>query len=432
MGQVCPILEEDSESSPGIARRFDNFEETAKRGGAYQGMPLSRLDLTRAAFQGTPDLSDGARCLLGFYLSHLDTTRLGEGATSVWPGNAAAGDALGKKDPTIRRLKGELEEAGFLIRKYDRRNRPLDGDAIDLSPFLAQAPAILRRLDERSAERRAAWDEARRPDQDTKAAVAQSDLAAESILSGNPLKNERLNSTLDLSDSCLGFDDFGEEGRGDSIPPPSAISAAKQRMLDAKVLAKALDLSPALRSALDPDGGGVCAEQAAHRIWSALPKLFPADSAGSISHTFLWCANRHGAKAFLFLAVALEDPSVKDARKLFGWFATHPKKINLSRNLARIRHKPKRIEPTDNKPNLPADSFEREIAEIIADEIGAPAYNSWLAPQSVRFTVKGDNRVRIEHESSIARKYLIERYGGALARAAERLGYSGYTVKEPE
>ncbi|MEL7491704.1 MAG: hypothetical protein AAGJ73_13385 [Pseudomonadota bacterium] len=430
MGQVCPKAEKSPPS--GLARRSEAFKTIAARGGAYQGQPLSRLDLTRAAFQGTPELSDGARCLLGFYLSHLDTTRLGEGSTSVWPGNAAAGAALGKKDSTIRRLKGELEHAGFLIRKYDRRNRPLDGDAIDLSPFLAQTPDILRALDERNAARRGAWKEARRPDQETQAAIDKSDERRRSILSGDPPEFERLNSTGINPDSCLGFEDFGEREPADSLPPPSAVSMAKQQLLDAKVLAKALDLSPSLTAALDPDGGGICPQQAAHRIWAALPGLFPDDSAGSIGHTFLWCAKRHGAKSFLFLAVALEDPTAKDRRKLFGWFATHPEQIDLTRNIARIRHKPKPIDPADDTPKLPADPFEREIAEIIADEMGAPAYNSWLAPQSVRFTVKGDHRVRIEHESKIARKYLIERYGSALARAAERLGYRGYTVKEPD
>ncbi|MEO1280136.1 MAG: hypothetical protein AAFV69_00220 [Pseudomonadota bacterium] len=423
MGQVCLKDEDDppTGSLSGIAKRRDNFSDTAERGGAYQGLPISRLDLTRAAFQGTPELSDGARCLLGFYLSHLDTKRLGEGVTSVWPGNAAASEALGKKDPTIRRLKGDLEAAGFIIRKYDRRNRPLEGGAIDLSPFLIEVPAILKGIDERNAARRKVWEEARAPDQST----------ADAISSGDPLKNERLNSTPKNIDSCFGFEGFEEKKPDEAELPTEAVTEAKQAIGEAKMLRKALDLSPKLSGALDPENIGISVETAASNIWSVLPDLFPNDSANSISHTFLWCAKRHGAKAFLFLAVALEDPTAKDPRKLFGWFATNPEKIDLSRNLARIKHKPKPIEAADDKPNLPADSFEREIGAAIAAEIGAPAYNSWLASKSVRFTVKGDNRVRIEHESAIARKYLQERYSRALKAAADALGYDGYVVKEP-
>lgn len=419
MGQVCL---KDEDPPEGVARRYDNFDETAERGGAYQGMPISRLDLARAAFQGTPELSDGARCLLGFYLSHLDTKRLGEGITSVWPGNAAACEALGKKDPTIRRLKGDLEEAGFIIRKYDRRNRPLEGDAIDLSPFLIEVPAILKTIDARSAARRHAWQEARQADQST----------ARAKLSGDPLKNERLNSTPKNLDSCLGFEGFEEDKRGDMGLSTMVVADAKQAIGETKALRKALDLSPRLSNALDPENTGISVETAASKIWSVLPDLFPNDSANSISHTFLWCAKRHGAKAFLFLAVALEDPTTKDPRKLFGWFATNPEKIDLSRNLARIKHKPKPVKPMDDTPILPFDSFECEIGAAIAAEMGAPAYNSWLAPNSVRFTVKGDNRVRIEHESAICRKYLLERYSEDLKAAARALGYDGYIVKEPE
>ena len=428
-GQVCLKEETYSDaarerakenSRRGTALRSANYDEVAARGGEYYGLPVSRLDLWRAASQATPGLSDGARSLLNLYLTCLDTRKLADGVTSVWPGNGTAGRKLGKKDPTIRRLKGELEKAGYLIRKYDRRNRPLDGDAIDLAPFLAMVPSLLRSLDEDAAERKAAWEEQRKPDAST----------AHAEMSGDPLKNEPQNSTRKLFDSCLGSEGF-EKDEADSLSTPSTpMPASMQAFREAKVINDALELSPRLKAAMDPEDEGISAQQAGERIWSVLPDLFPNDGANSMNHTFLWCAQRHGAQAFVFLAVALEDPTVKDARKMFGWFATHPEKIDLSRNLERIKHKPKPIEEKPQTLNKPGNAFENKIAEVIAAVIGVAKYNSWFAPHSIRFRESGGNMLIIEHESSVARNYIPNNMSAELRIAAENLGYDGYRVEE--
>ncbi|MEL6362349.1 MAG: hypothetical protein AAFR21_14830 [Pseudomonadota bacterium] len=411
-------LRRKTEDDPprGVARRYDNFEDVAGRGGDYQGLPVTRLALMRAMAQGTPDLSDGARSLLAFYLCCLDTRRLGEGKTSVWPGNAAAGEALGKSDPTIRRLKGELERAGFLLRKYDRRNRPLDGDAIDLAPFLAEVPSILRQIEERAAARAAEREAARAADASTTQAET----------SGEARKIERLNSTSKNLDSCFENRIFEETKTDKPKQNDGAVSEAKQAIQDGVTIRQALDLSPKLKAALDPEGEGLSAQLAAQKIWEVLPDLFPNDGANSISHTFLWCAKRHGAKAFLFLAIALEDPTTRDPRKLFGWFATNPEKIDVTRNLERIRNKPKPLEPEKQASlKLPGDPFENEIAVAIAERLGVATYNAWFAPKSTRYRSTGDGKLIIEHESSIARERMANHFRAQLRVAAESLGYEG-------
>ena len=422
MGELRPKESDDQPGScvqPGIAKRYDNFGDTTGQGANYQGEPITRLDLMRAQAQGLPGLSDGARCLLGFYLTHLDTRRLGQGETAVWPGNAAASEALGKKDPTIRRLKGELEQAGLIIRKYDRRNRPLEGGAIDLAPFLSRVPDLLRAIDKRIAARRATWHEARQPDQTTL-------LTQKTKTSGQGLEFKRLNSPLKLTDSCMDLIEFENEQKSKPIALTDTISDAELIQQESKAIAEALDLSPKLKQALDPEAAGLSVEEAAKSIWAALPGLFPNDSAHSLNHTFLWCTKRHGARAFLFLAVALEDPATKDPRKLFGWFATNPEAIDLSRNLERIRHKPKPVVATEVKAKLPGNGFEDEIAQTIIKELGVPAYNSWFAPESIRLAIKGDELV-IHHGSKVAQRYM-ERHGRAMKRAVRALGCKTYRL----
>ncbi|MEM6415414.1 MAG: helix-turn-helix domain-containing protein [Pseudomonadota bacterium] len=431
MGQLCLSngLRTDIEPSKGFAKRHSNFIEVTRDGEAYDGVPVTRLDMMRAIAQGLPDLSDGARCLLGFYISHLDTTRLSEGRVSVWPGNAAACEALGKKDPTVRRLKNELEKAGFIIRRYDKRNRPLEGDAIDLSPLLVQIPSILSDIEMRANARHAAWQDAKQANKSSRR--SQGSLTNKPKLSGEALEKERLNSPFKKTDSCINFDRNKKARRLKKTSLWNIPLATKTTLDDQKTINDALALSSKLKAALDPEGQGISPKQAAKSIWSSLPKLFPEDAANSINHTFLWCAQRHGAKAFLYLAIALEDPTTRDPRRLFGWFATNPDKIDVSRNLERIHHKPRPIEETDLKPNLPGNIFEDEIGAVIAEQIGIGNYNSWFAPQSIRYTAKTDKLI-IEHGGSFAREQLKKRFGRQLEAGASLLGFNGFEIKALE
>ena len=162
MGQVClksnaQVGEgaEPKASPTGVAKRAKSFEKTKAKAELIAMLPTPRINLDRACAQGTPDLSAGERCLLAFYLSHLSTKDQADGKSCVWPGAWNAANALGVAQSTIRRHKAALEEKGLIIRKYDHFNRPVDGGAIDLKPFIVSAAQRLKDIDKRLRDRRA-------------------------------------------------------------------------------------------------------------------------------------------------------------------------------------------------------------------------------------------------------------------------------------
>jgi hypothetical protein len=373
---------------------------------------MRRLDIDRAAAQGTPSLSDGARSLLHFYLTHLSIGDIEAGETAIWPGAVAAMEALGIGEASLRRRKRELEAAGFIIRQYDRRNRPLDQAAIDLAPFLERVPAILEELAARLESRKRRFADAREADASTETAIT----------TAQAIKDDRLKqSPLEESESCTAFEDVRG---GEAEPPPqTAAPAAREAQEDAKTIRMALDLSPKLAAALAPDGARVTPRLAGNRLNDALAELFPDGKARNIGHTFLWAARRFGAGAWLRLAIAVEDPAVKDPIRYFGWLATTDQAIDINGNIDRLRA----LHPPAMKLDAPRDSFGRAAAEAIADRLGVEVYNAWFDGQATRFAVSGDTLL-IETESPAAlRKF--ESFRDDLNAAAGSLGFEGVTIR---
>lgn len=402
----------------GRAKRTENFADVAARAGEFCPRAFARLDLDRAAMQGTPELSAPARCLLGFYLTHLSAPDLERGRTSVWPGNTNAAEALGLSVSSVRRLKGELEQAGLLMRNYDKRNRPLTDDAIDLAPFLSRVPEFLHAVDERAAARRRIAQDARDAD----------DATAGAKTSAVALKFERLKTPQKSSESCQGVSI--EEDQPLAEPPAPVPPAPESRgdSSEQEALSDALALSPKLRSALAPEGEGITVELARERISLALPTLFPRGEARSIGHTLLWCWQRHGASALVRLAVAIEDPKIKDPERYFGWLSTTTEAIDLSAQIARIRAK----NPAPIRPQLPEDDFGRKAALAIIRGIGAAAYNSWLRPDETSYRQAkgrtGGDILVIETNSEFRRREVIVRFERRLREAAAELGLNGVDV----
>ena len=409
-GKVC--------LQPGLAKRAENFADISARAGEFTPQPISRVDMDRAAMQGTPSLSAGARCLLGFYLSHLSALEIEQGKTGVWPGAWNASTALGVSESTIRRQKAELEQKGFILRKYDRRNRPLENDAIDLAPFLAQVADIIAEINARLDARRESFAGQRAPD----ASTARANMTAQ------VRNNERLNSPPESLDSCFIFSGFEEEGQGHTDINTNAITEAKRAFEDAKIVNQAIRLSPKLKAAIASEGEALSASEAARRIWQALPKLFPKAGDRSISHTFLWCAQRHGAGAFTRLAVALEDPKIKNPQKYFGWLATTADDVDLTAHLERIQHKPAPEKPAATVLDVPGDSFGDEVAREIAGLIGVPKYNSWLARKNTRYAQSREGLV-IETVSSVCLDRLNNHMSAQLRVAATRLGFNRVIIR---
>jgi hypothetical protein len=409
-GQVRPEFTESP--GPGFAKRPANFLETAARAGAFAPSAMRRLDIDRAAAQGTPSLSDAARSLLHFYLTHLSITDIESGETAIWPGAVAAMEALGIGEASLRRRKRELEAAGFIIRQYDRRNRPLDQAAIDLAPFLERVPAILEELAARLESRKRRFADAREADASTENAIT----------TAQAIKDDRLKqSYFKESDTCTAIEDV--RAGPTEPPPPTAAPAASDLQEDAKTIRMALDLSPKLSAALAPDGARVTPRLAGNRLNDALAELFPEGKARNIGHTFLWAARRFGAGAWLRLAIAIEDPAVKDPIRYFGWLATTDQTIDIAPNIERLRA----LHPPPLKLDAPADDLGRAAAEAIAGRIGAETFNAWFDRKATRFGVfRGD--LLIETESAAALRKMRD-LSADLNAAAGVLGFEGVTIR---
>lgn len=130
---------------PGFAKRIANPKVFSRK------LPqnLAAYDVQQAIALGLPSLSPQERALLQFYISFLNLKKLSEGKTSVWPSNQLTCTLLGISVQTLRRYKGLLEHKGYILRRYDRKNRPLKHGAIDLAPLLCQVRDLLNDIQEK-------------------------------------------------------------------------------------------------------------------------------------------------------------------------------------------------------------------------------------------------------------------------------------------
>ncbi|WP_460926182.1 helix-turn-helix domain-containing protein [Novispirillum itersonii] len=87
----------------------------------------------------TPDLSLGAGFLLARLCEYVfDAARWASGDLIVTPGNATLAASLGVAPRHVSRLLGELEAAGWIIRRYNRANRRCLSAGLDLRPVAAR------------------------------------------------------------------------------------------------------------------------------------------------------------------------------------------------------------------------------------------------------------------------------------------------------
>lgn len=410
-GKVQPQAEEDTKTDgqrpTGVAKRDPNFAEVAARAGEFAPCALTRLDVDRALAQGLPDLSDGEQRLLAFYFSHLSMVEVQNGRTCVWPGADLTQVELGKSGAVIRRRKAGLEEKGYIIRQYDGRNRPLDEGAIDLAPFLAKLPSILAAIQARRDARREAFHANRQMDVQT----------AKTIMNAQARKNEHQNSPPESSVCSTDFSEENlEEGR-DSASTSNAEQEARQAHQDAKTVNQALSLSPQLRKLLAPENEPLSAIEALNRMPDALRTLFGSDRRGTALHTFKWALGRSGFEAFIQLAVALEDPMVKEPIRFFGKMATNAEPWDLTENIKRVREK----NPAPMELDEPAGDQAKRFARILSASIGIGAYNSWFGSARTRYEFDGDT-IRISVSSSFAADEIPNRFGKQLIEAVAKFG----------
>ena len=123
----------------GFVRRAANFSEVVRRAQAFEADPdLTRDRLGRALSLGLAGtVSDREYRFLCIAVSMLNRRSLEQGRPRCSLGSWFFCHALGGISmSTLCRVKRGLEEKGLIIRHYDKRNRPLEKEGIDLRPLL--------------------------------------------------------------------------------------------------------------------------------------------------------------------------------------------------------------------------------------------------------------------------------------------------------
>lgn len=355
---------------PGFAKRAEDYEETVSLCQSTRSdAGLNRLMIDKALALGTAqDLTPQERCLMMALLAHLDVQGTAADETAVWPGAGRLCTMLDIADSSLRRLKGSLEQKGFILRRYDHRNRPLKKGAIDLKPFLLKVPDLLASIghtiskDQTGTEARYAERCEHRP-----------------IESAHPPKVERVYKRN----------------------PPTEISertTSEIRKDDVAVLAEAL--LPSVTS--NPDGHAIklLGERKGPRLWS-------------------WAKRRHGERAALGLAVASTNPKVNDPAGWFGWFATTSTEVDLEGlGESLLRHRPSPLPAIE-------DPLVVQLIDGFAKEAGHAAATSYLAQAEA---VASEGTLYLAPAGQTAKHRLAARFDGELSTAAEGLGYTGYVL----
>ncbi len=355
----------DDDWRPGFAKRAPNFAEVCERAERWRWQPgESVARIAGAVLKGTPTLTLPQRLTLLLYVEHLNQDRLEQDIACVWPSSALIADYLGCSESTARAHRRALEAAGFMVRDYTRANRPAGVEAYDLAPLVGRldemesADAAIR---EAAQARRALYSEAvvfqrrntarapedRRLEQshqnqslsvregaDAPAARSWSPERRAPRAAHGQAPESSTQRQRDREDSAI-CSPKGASGFGGARPAPSVrAEMVRQELLAAvQVCPRLAPLVPATVLA-DPASAGPAD---AARIAAAADEWLPeAERNNGLSVSWGW--RRHGPRIIAMLAIALEDPSIRDRCKYFGWMATRDPDgaPDLRLNFARI------------------------------------------------------------------------------------------------
>ncbi|GAB3129533.1 helix-turn-helix domain-containing protein [Novispirillum itersonii] len=129
----------------------------------------------------TPDLSLGGAFLLARLCEYVfDAARWASGDLIVTPGNATLAASLGVAPRHVSRLLGELEAAGWIIRRYNGLNRRSISGGIDLRPVAARVEHLRQAVAAVKAElasRYAEAEDSAEPEEADAAGYPQTDLS---------------------------------------------------------------------------------------------------------------------------------------------------------------------------------------------------------------------------------------------------------------
>lgn len=354
----------DGEWRPGFAKRAPNFDEVCEKARAWRWQPGESIGrLAGAVLKGTPTLSVQQRMTLLLYVEHLNQDRLEKDIACVWPSTALIADYLGCSESTARANRRGLEAAGYMVRDYNRANRPAGVEAYDLAPLVAR----LEEMEASDVEIREAV-QARRAqylepvvfaERYTAQAPINTHLEQSQKNSSYPVQKmdattPRSNSPARRATPTAAPDNTGSSTNHSNSVTPSAFcftekasglggdnpaNASAAEMAHQELLA-AVQICPRLaalvRDGILQDPASASPADIARIAEAAETWLPEIDRNNALSVGWGWA--RHGIRVITMLAIALEDPKIKDPGKYFGWMVTRTAQgaPDLRLNLARI------------------------------------------------------------------------------------------------
>ena len=447
---------------PGFAKRADNFDEVCAKAEAWRWRPGDSIARVAAAvLKGTPALSTPQRMTLLLYVEHLNQDRLEQDIACVWPSTSLIADYLGCSESQARANRRALEAAGYMVRDYNRANRPAGLEAYDLRPLLARldemeaADAAIR---EASAARRALYSEAvafptkysaqatesRRLEQSQKnlgLSVPETDASTtQSHTTTRPATRSETREDREFSTqprrtgtvSAIGSPG-GASGFSGVKPGPSAhAEMVRQELVSALRICPRL--APLVPDRVLKDPSTATPEDAA-RIAADAPLLLPEPERNN-GLSVQWGWARHGIRVVTMLAIALEDPDVRSPCAYFGSLATrNPDGApDLRLNLARILRQKGDIPPVEAasapavEPELPPLMFAPGAEEAPWPEINGELrrlirdgpHGSWF--NRIGFHGITDGVLTLSTPTGIAADRIKRDFVPAIIAAADRVG----------
>ncbi len=451
-----------TEWRPGFAKRADNFEDVCAAAEAWRWRPGESIARVAAAvLKGTPMLTTPQRLTLLLYVEHLNDDRLEQDIACVWPSTGLIAEYLGCSESQARTNRRGLEAAGFMVRDYNRANRPAGLEAYDLRPLMArldELEAVDAAIREASAARRALYQEAvafptkysaqapgfthleqsqknfSYPVRETDAATPRRNSSRRAAERPDHGKNNGSSGQPQRTGTVRALGSpGGASGFAGANPGPSVQAEMVRQELQSAVRI-CPRLAPLVPDHVLKDPSTATPEDAA-RIAAAAPSLLP-DPERNNSLSVQWGWARHGIRVVTMLAIALEDPDVRSPCAYFGAFATKPPGgvPDLRLNLARILQQKGDIPPIEPAAEREAAAaplplmFAPGAEEAPWPEINAElfrlikmgAHGSWFG--GVGFHGITDGVITLSTPTGIAADRIKRDYVEAIKLAAEAAG----------
>lgn len=438
---------------PGLPRRADNFGQVCDLAVAWSWQPGVTVGrICDAITLGTPDLSMSERGVLAAYAAHLNQERLEQSRACVWPSARLISAYLGCSESTVRSHRKSLEAKGYMVRDYNRANRPAGDEAFDLAPLAARLGELEANRDgARSAVRalREAWQthvvdlgryRAQAPEsphleqssQNASSSVRGSDAPmARSNLQERPSvpaaqrdrpkssTNRPANATASANCSPGGASGFSGE-----IGQPTLPSERLKAELQA-----AVRLSKRVAALVPPHllENPYSASPDEIEAWAAAANELLPEAARNNDLSFKWAYKRHGSQAFVMLALALEDPAVERPSHYFGWMASRDARNapDLRFNLDRVLKMKGSFQPPPAPQLMDAPGMDdpswTAIREQIRKVVREGAFGSWFG--RLGFHGISDGVLALSSPSGTVIDTIHRNYLPVIVRAAVQAGF---------